>query len=110
KTVREYFSSTSASFMGRFFAGHLLAGDFNIDPHSPLYHFLRDGIVEFGRYSSSELAQCASRRGFRVGRNINKGKGTVVSLPAELGVTSRSTFHAEGCLEGRKEGAFQQLT
>lgn len=113
KTVREYFSSDSAIFMGRFFAGHILSGDFNMDPHSPLYHFIRDGQVELGRYSSSEMAQCVSSvsgRGFRVGRRIIKGKGTVVSLPTALGVTSRSTFHDEGCVEGAKKSEFKQLT
>jgi endonuclease/exonuclease/phosphatase family metal-dependent hydrolase len=38
------------------FAGTFLCGDFNIDPFSPLYHFIRDGILQFAQFPRDVLA------------------------------------------------------
>lgn len=44
------------------FAGVLLCGDFNIDPFSPLYHFIRDGALQISQFARDLLAFDTNKR------------------------------------------------
>jgi hypothetical protein len=37
------------------FAGVFLCGDFNIEPNSPIYDFIRNGILPYSMFTSSQL-------------------------------------------------------
>ncbi|KAI1728214.1 endonuclease/Exonuclease/phosphatase family domain-containing protein [Ditylenchus destructor] len=45
-----------ASSSGKTFAGHILCGDFNIEPFSPIYNFIVEGCIKTGIFSASNLA------------------------------------------------------
>lgn len=54
------------------FAGVLLCGDFNIEPKSPIYNFIRNGILRYSTFSSTQLALDAHNKA-RTSEDIDLG-------------------------------------
>ncbi|KAI1727010.1 protein angel like protein 2 [Ditylenchus destructor] len=70
--VEESIRAQAAS-SGKTFAGHILCGDFNIEPFSPIYNFLVEGSIKSGIISAANLAfemECLALQDTTAGSSI----------------------------------------